>query len=225
LDLGLNTLKAFNANDYASYLIDGGDVQTQLVQTRVGGVPNFAARQQSLHDNILGELTNPAIAGRFISLGASDPRTADGLAFGNRPFENGNLDGDAPAGSASHTRAAAWDTIHELTASGGLVEPYHPGTFWNGTIILYHPTASTSSSDTVSFGGFATIQAAINAAANGDTIVIGAGIYREQISIDGKHLTITGAGEGKPSSKRRILAHSSRASMRATAACPIAIRW
>jgi len=40
------------------------------------------------------------------------------------------------------------------------------------------------------------IQAAVNAAMNGDTIQIAAGIYVEQVTINGKNLTIHGAGDG-----------------------------
>jgi pectin methylesterase-like acyl-CoA thioesterase len=46
-------------------------------------------------------------------------------------------------------------------------------------------------------GDFATIQAAIDAAGNGDTIEIGAGAYREQLTIVGKNVTIQGAGAGQ----------------------------
>lgn len=45
-------------------------------------------------------------------------------------------------------------------------------------------------------GGFTTIQAAVNAAASGDTIVIAPGTYVEQVDIDGKSdLTLVGLGE------------------------------
>lgn len=40
------------------------------------------------------------------------------------------------------------------------------------------------------------IQAAINAAAEGDTILVGPGVFNEQMTVDGKDLTIIGAGEG-----------------------------
>ena len=49
----------------------------------------------------------------------------------------------------------------------------------------------------VGSGGFATIQAAVDAAVNGDTILIAAGPYREQVSISGKDITLQGAGVGQ----------------------------
>lgn len=41
---------------------------------------------------------------------------------------------------------------------------------------------------TVGLGGtYSTIQAAVDAAGNGDTIEIAAGTYREQVTVDGKN--------------------------------------
>ena len=45
-------------------------------------------------------------------------------------------------------------------------------------------------------GDFDTIQDAVNAAVNGDTIEIAAGTYREQVTVNRKDLTIHGAGDG-----------------------------
>ena len=45
-------------------------------------------------------------------------------------------------------------------------------------------------------GDHPTIQGAVDAAIAGDTIVIAAGTYREQIKIDGKDLDLVGAGTG-----------------------------
>ena len=53
---------------------------------------------------------------------------------------------------------------------------------------------------TVGLGGtfdFSTIQAAVTAAANGDTISVAAGTYREQVTVDGKAITLQGAGRGQ----------------------------
>ena len=44
---------------------------------------------------------------------------------------------------------------------------------------------------------YSTIQAAVDAAANGATIEVGAGTYREQVTVSGKNLTIHGAGTGQ----------------------------
>jgi pectin methylesterase-like acyl-CoA thioesterase len=51
---------------------------------------------------------------------------------------------------------------------------------------------------TVGLGGtFSTIQAAVTAAQDGDIIDIAAGTYREQVTVDGKDITIHGAGAGQ----------------------------
>ena len=51
---------------------------------------------------------------------------------------------------------------------------------------------------TVGLGGtYSTIQAAVDAAGNGDRIEIAAGTYREQVTVDGKNITLQGAGSGQ----------------------------
>jgi Ca2+-binding RTX toxin-like protein len=70
-------------------------------------------------------------------------------------------------------------------------------------------------------GDFTTIQAAVNAAVNGDTIQIAAGTYREQVTINGKNLTVHGAGDGTGGT---IIASPNAASLVVNATDPNAAR-
>jgi hypothetical protein len=57
---------------------------------------------------------------------------------------------------------------------------------------------------TVGTGGtYSTIQAAVDAAGNGDRIEIAAGTYREQVTVNGKDITLQGAGGAARPSLRR----------------------
>lgn len=100
--LETNTSFVELANIYADYLADGGTPITDVVQTKVGGEPNFDARQQSLHDNILGNLQDGVIARRF---GDDDPRNDNAKDFGDRPEVSGFVNGYAETFLAG----AAWD--------------------------------------------------------------------------------------------------------------------
>jgi hypothetical protein len=73
---------------------------------------------------------------------------------------------------------------------------------------------------TVGTGGvFSHIQEAINAAATGDTIVVSAGTFREQVTVSGKDITIQGAGAGQT-----IIESPDAASLVANATDPNATR-
>ena len=52
--------------------------------------------------------------------------------------------------------------------------------------------------------GFATIQAAVNAASNGDTILIGAGTYNENVTVTNKTLNFAGANFGTGGAGTRV---------------------
>jgi Ca2+-binding RTX toxin-like protein len=55
----------------------------------------------------------------------------------------------------------------------------------------------------VGSGGFTTIQAAVDAASNGDTILVAAGIYVENVTVD-KDVTIRGPNAGTPGNGTRV---------------------
>ncbi|WP_299202090.1 hypothetical protein [uncultured Tateyamaria sp.] len=79
-------------NLYAQYLLDGGAPILDVVQTKVSGEPNYAERQQSLHDNLLGNINDSAVLSRLNSNALdSDNRNDAGLEFGDRPYHDGSL--------------------------------------------------------------------------------------------------------------------------------------
>ena len=63
-------------------------------------------------------------------------------------------------------------------------------------ILLLLSAPGLSATLTVGSGGYATISAAVSAAADGDTLAIDAGTYAECVSLAGKDLTLQGAGAG-----------------------------
>ena len=78
-------------NIYATYLREGMPAILDIVQRKVGETPEFDT-QQSLHDNLLGGLTDGAINSRFGSETAgseNDPRNDDAQFFADRPEEAG----------------------------------------------------------------------------------------------------------------------------------------
>jgi hypothetical protein len=115
-DVSVNEANVQLANIYAEYLADGGEPILDVVQTKLGGTPDFEGRQQSLHDNLLGNLIDSVIQGRFLDEGEADPRTADGETFGDRPYHDGRVDADTGL-FANQTKATAvvmWDVAHGI---------------------------------------------------------------------------------------------------------------
>jgi hypothetical protein len=64
------------------------------------------------------------------------------------------------------------------------------------SVLLLLPQSSSANTLVVGPGGYATINAAVQAAAPGDTILVHAGTYREQVDLSGKAVTVRPYGDG-----------------------------
>lgn len=129
----VNTQTAYLGNDYAAYLLDGGEAILDIAKTS----GNYTNRQQSLHDNLLGNLIDGAITDRFGADSANDPRTPAGAEFGGRPYFDGNNDH-----LQRHEDAKAWDIANNVSradkdivlTSGTLSDIASDGSnMWNGS--------------------------------------------------------------------------------------------
>lgn len=79
----INTQFVYLGNDYVDYLRNGGSALLEIVKTS----GDYITRQQSLHDNLLGNLGDTVIKDRFK---LDDPRTDESKLFGARPYVDGN---------------------------------------------------------------------------------------------------------------------------------------
>lgn len=172
-------------NLYAQYLLDGGEPLLDIVQTKVSGTPDFEGRQQSLHDNLLGNLNDAAVNSRLNSVPPQlneDNRDAAGLQFHDRPIYDGN-DGNEGDLLASQV----WDV-----ANGIPREDFTPG---DGEIYVLNGN-NVVDGDPVTDGiqSFTDLDAARLASDDGAYIVIGAGTYAGDLTIIGT-VTVMGVGE------------------------------
>ena len=116
-DLDINTSFAFLGNDYAAYLRDGGEPLLDLVKVPDG-------RQQTLHDNLLGNLGDAPITSRFLNQGQDDPRTDEGAFFGSRPFHDGSVDADGLYNAGDVSAVVGWDLANGVSYPDDLPGPY-----------------------------------------------------------------------------------------------------
>jgi VCBS repeat-containing protein len=125
-DVNVNRAFVELGNLYIAYLEAGGAPILDVVQTKVSGTPNYAGRQQTLHDNILGNLTDGSISGRFGTNPANDPRSEAAKVFGSRPYFEGTVNTSTGLYSNAAALAAVigWDLAHGYDYTDDLSGPY-----------------------------------------------------------------------------------------------------
>jgi len=194
LALAVNLIFVALAEAYLDYLQAGGEPILDIAKDR-GGEP---APGQSYHDNILGNLLNGAIEDRFENSSSNpannvdvtgdgigdlvaEPRSADGQEWGDRPYFSGSSNNEA------FGQAIAWDIAHGIDPS--LLDLSRNGANpMDGEIHLVTDSGVTT---------FGSIQDAIDAASDGDSVVLGPGTYTltSQLTLD-KGVALLGSGEG-----------------------------
>ena len=118
LNLPINTSFVYLGNDYVRYLEAGGEALLDLVKVPDG-------RQQTLHDNLLGNLNDSPITSRFTNLGKDDPRTAAAEEFGSRPVHSGAVDNNGLYTDVSGVSGTiGWDFSHGIDYPNGLPAPF-----------------------------------------------------------------------------------------------------
>ena len=190
---GADTMRGGSGND--TYVVDNvGDVVTET--SAANGIDTV---QASVSYTLGANVENLTLTGggNINGTGNGDANVLTGNAGNNILTGGGGADtlvggggNDTAAYTATITAASVTDdgAGHFVVAAGGS----------EGTDTLSGVEkidgAGTANILLVGNGGYATIQAAINAAATGDTIMIAAGSYSENVVID-KGVTVVGLGE------------------------------
>ncbi|WP_299698813.1 hypothetical protein [uncultured Tateyamaria sp.] len=159
-------------NLYAQYLMDGGAPILDVVQTKVSGEPNYAERQQSLHDNLLGNIKDSVVESRINSDALEeDNRDAASLQFGDRPIYSGTL-----TDTDDLLATQVWDVANGIPRSDFTVA--------DGEIyVLNGDTVVDADDGVLGIQPFTDFSEAIAAAGDGAYVVVGSGTYTENQSV------------------------------------------
>lgn len=164
-DLPLTLAKAELSLKYIDYLKNNEPFTDFTAKTAVAS--GVQTRDQSIHDNLLGELTQGALNDRL-----GGPDRTDELAyyteaageFFYRPYNSGTT----PGSNDSLAASVIWDLDHGI-GRGESVE--------DGNVFVISKSSSTA---TLKDG----VQDAINDAGNGDIVYVGPGTFSGDIDID-----------------------------------------
>lgn len=182
------------ANEYIAWL-EAGNPPIEAIAKDRGGAP---APGQSFHDNIIGNTLDSAITARFVNADSNpditgdsvgdvvaEPRSASAIQYGERPYHSG-------ADETNLAEVIAWDVANAANQPGMESDNFtrNAPSAIDGDVLLVSAASNDGVNDVTSFGS---IQAAIDAATAGDTIVVGTGVYVENLTIN-KAINIVGVG-------------------------------
>lgn len=174
------------ANQYVEYLAAGNGAILDIVQTKVSSVPNFDARQQSFHENVLSNINDDVVFGRFSGDDGNlseeeDLRSDLAKDFGSRPWTDGRL--DKPSSVILQQEATAWDVAN------GYAIPDSEANLAGRTYIF------NKVDGVMEFvASYDTFEGALTAANDGESILVGAGIYAGTFVVE-DDVTIQGHGD------------------------------
>ncbi|MEP4766361.1 MAG: hypothetical protein ABJQ21_20135 [Roseibium sp.] len=103
-------------NEYVDFLKGGNVALLDIGQTKVNLTPDYTDRQQTVHDNILGNLTDGSVAWR-VGQGATDVRSDLTKIFENRPIPSGHDNS-----LEKFQEAKEWDAIIGVTRTDADIE-------------------------------------------------------------------------------------------------------
>lgn len=161
-------------NLYVDYLLAGGEPLLDVVQTKVGGTADFEARQQSLHDNLLGNLKESVVQSRLASEALLADNRSDEAAdqFGDRPIYSGDL-----TDTDDLLATQIWDVANGYPRSDFTV-PAGAIYVLNGDTVV---DADGDSENGIT--PFADFSEAVDAAKEGAYVVVGSATYAENESV------------------------------------------